>query len=281
MKKFQDLKSRFFASSILVLLFVAIIFFADLLFMRFIVTLVVCFIASLAALEMIQFAQKKQIVIDKNLLIGAVILEIIAFFIYSQYPELKILPILVFFIFMVFLFLSNFKKIENSFLRISTTAFSFLYIAIPLGMFIPILYIDVFEMQDGRFWVFYLIFVTKLTDIGAYFGGKFFGKKKLASKISPKKTIFGAISGLVFALAGSLTFLIFSKHNMFDFNLFEAIFLGLLLGVFAQIGDLSESLLKRDVKVKDSSKIPSFGGVLDFLDSIIFNIPIIYLFLIG
>ena len=73
----------------------------------------------------------------------------------------------------------------------------------------------------------------------------------------------------------------FSKSSVFDFNLSEAIVLGIILGVFAQFGDLTESLIKRDAKIKDSSKIPGFGGVLDMLDSHIFNIPILFMFLVG
>jgi len=281
MSKFADLKKRFFMYSGMIILFGLIIFFSDLHFMRFIVALSVSGLAALAALEYSALVKKKEIVLSNNILIGGIICEIIAFFIYSQYPQLKLLPLLVFLIFMVFLFISNFKNIQGSLLRISTAAFGFLYVAIPLGMVLPILYLEVFEMQEGRIWLFYLIFVTKITDIGAYFGGKLFGKKKLASEISPKKTIFGSISGLVFAIAGSLLFLIFSKNNMFDFALFEAIVLGLILGVFAQFGDLCESLIKRDMKIKDSSKLPGIGGILDMLDSLIFNIPILYIFLIG
>ncbi|HEU64467.1 MAG: Phosphatidate cytidylyltransferase [Candidatus Anoxychlamydiales bacterium] len=281
MKNFKDLKSRFLVSIISIIILILVIFFADLLFMRFIVTLVICSLGAFGANEFVHFAKKKQIAIDKNLLVGAVIFEIIAFFIYSQYAELQILPILVFFLFLIFLFFSNFNKIENSLLRISTAAFGFLYIAIPLGMVLPILYIETIEMQDGRFWIFYLIFVTKITDIGAYFGGRLFGKKKLAAKVSPKKTVFGSVTGLIFALGGSLLFLIFAKSSVFDFNLSEAIVLGIILGVFAQFGDLTESLIKRDSKIKDSSKIPGFGGVLDMLDSHIFNIPILFMFLVG
>ncbi|NGX28578.1 MAG: Phosphatidate cytidylyltransferase [Candidatus Anoxychlamydiales bacterium] len=281
MTKFADLKNRFFIYLGVIILFGLIIFFSDLHFMRFIVALAISALAAIAALEYTELVKKKQIHLSNNVLMGGVICEIIAFFIYSQYPELKLLPLLVFLIFLVFLFFSNFKNISDSLLRVSTATFGFLYIAIPLGMVLPILYLEVFEMQEGRIWLFYLIFVTKITDVGAYFGGKLFGKKKLASKISPKKTVFGAVSGLVFALGGSLLFLIFSKHNMFDFNLFEAIILGLILGVFAQFGDLCESLLKRDMKIKDSSKLPGIGGILDMLDSLMFNIPILYIFLIG
>ncbi|MFA6501877.1 MAG: phosphatidate cytidylyltransferase [Parachlamydiales bacterium] len=186
---------------------------------------------------------------------------------------------LFFLIFMIYLFFVNFRQIENSILRISVSAFGFLYIAIPFGMLFPIIFLQ--DGQDGRLWVFYLIFVTKLTDIGGYFGGKLFGKRKLAEHISPNKTIFGSISGFVFAIAGSLFFLIFSKPNVFDLNFTQAILLGVILSGFSQFGDLCESLLKRDAKMKDSSTLPGIGGVLDMVDSLMFNIPIMYCYLLG
>jgi len=235
----------------------------------------------MATLEYINIAKKKNIAISSSLLLGGVICQVLAFFIYSQYPQLKILPIIVFVLFFMFLFISNFRYVEKSFLRISASSFGFIYIAIPFGMLLPILYMQIIEVQDGRIWILYLIFVTKLTDIGAYFGGRLFGKKKLAPSISPKKTVFGSISGILFALIGSLTFLIFSKHNVFDLNLIEAIIMGIVLGVFAQFGDLCESLLKRDAKIKNSSKLPGLGGILDMVDSLMFNIPILYILLIG
>lgn len=281
MEKFGDLKNRFFISAGLIIAIVLLIIFSNLLFMRSIVALAICVLAAIAAIEYINIAKMKKIHLSGSIIIAAIICEVLSFFIYSQYLELKVLPIIVFVLFLMFLFMSNFKEIERSLTKVSVASFGFLYISMPFGMILPILYIQNFEMQDGRYWVLYLIFVTKLTDIGAYFGGRLFGKRKLAANISPKKTVFGAVTGIMFALIGSLLFLIFSKHNVFDLTIIEAVVMGLILGFFAQFGDLCESLFKRDAKIKNSSKLPALGGVLDMVDSLMFNIPILYIFLIG
>ena len=191
------------------------------------------------------------------------------------------MPLIVFFLFVVVLFISNFNKIENSFNKIAFSVFGFVYIAIPIAMILPILYLNSFQAQDGRMWLFYLIFITKITDIGAYFGGKLFGKKKLIEKVSPKKTVFGSVSGFIVAIIASYGFTYFSKPNFFDISIAEALVLGAILSIGSQIGDLSESLLKRDVGIKNSSNIPGIGGILDMMDSLILNIPITYFFLMG
>ena len=281
MSKLQDLKIRFFVSAVIIIASLLLIIFSDLIVMRGIVALAVCILASAAAYEYFVIVKSKKIDVPSSLLMGAVVLEILSFFIYSQYPQLKILPILVILLFFMTIFIINFKHIQRSIVRISVAAFGFFYISVPFGMLLAILYIQSYEIQDGRFWVLYLILVTKLTDIGAYFGGRLFGKRKLAPHISPKKTIFGAVSGLVFALMGSLFFLVFSQENTFDLNMIEAIILGLILGVTSQFGDLCESLIKRDANIKNSSKLPGIGGVLDMVDSLLFNIPILYIYLIG
>jgi phosphatidate cytidylyltransferase len=82
-------------------------------------------------------------------------------------------------------------------------------------------------------------------------------------------------------MIGSLAFLYFSKPNVFDLNLTSAISLGIILSGFSQLGDLSESLLKRDAKIKDSSSIPGIGGILDMVDSLMINIPILHCYLLG
>ena len=281
MKKLDDLKKRSLMSGIVVVLVFLVIFFSNILFVRPIIALVLAALAYFAISEFVVFAKAKNINLSKSFLIGGAICEIIAFFISSQFPALNILPAFVFFLFILFLFLTIFNQIKDSFLKISLTTFGFIYIAIPLAMILPILYISNVEMQDGRMWIFYLIFVTKITDVGAYFGGKLFGKKKLAKNISPKKTVFGSVSGLVLAVLASLGFTYFAKENFFELSLIEAGILGVVLGVLAQVGDLCESLLKRDANVKDSSKLPGLGGILDMLDSLILNIVVLYFFLIG
>ncbi|NRB08114.1 MAG: phosphatidate cytidylyltransferase [Richelia sp.] len=112
-------------------------------------------------------------------------------------------------------------------------------------------------------------------DIGAYVVGKFFGKTPL-SEISPKKTVEGAIFGIaasvVIAIAGTY-YLHWSKF------LITGTALGLLIGIAALLGDLTESMLKRDAGVKDSGQlIPGHGGILDRTDSYIFTVPLVYYF---
>jgi phosphatidate cytidylyltransferase len=149
-----------------------------------------------------------------------------------------------------------------------------------MGMVLGILYFG--HGQDGRFWIAYLLIVTKIADVGAYFAGNLWGKKKLAPTISPKKTVEGAICGLICAMLVSYGFHCLSSSIpgiYFDLTLFQSIILGLLLGLIGQFGDLSESLLKRDANKKDSNSLPGLGGALDSIDSLLFNSAIVYIYL--
>ena len=113
-----------------------------------------------------------------------------------------------------------------------------------------------------------------LTDIGCYYVGTKFGKHKLAPVISPNKTIEGSVGGGIFSVIGAVVIGYF-----FGLEWYLALIAGLLCTVFAQIGDLSESLIKRDAGVKDSGhSLPGHGGFLDRTDSFIFTIPMMYYF---
>ena len=113
-----------------------------------------------------------------------------------------------------------------------------------------------------------------LTDIGAYYIGRHFGKHKLAQVISPNKTIEGSLGGIFFALLGA-----FAVGYFLDLEWYFSLILGLICTVFGQLGDLSESLIKRDAGVKDSGDaLPGHGGFLDRCDSFIFTIPAMYYF---
>ncbi|MBW4597632.1 MAG: phosphatidate cytidylyltransferase [Brasilonema angustatum HA4187-MV1] len=113
-------------------------------------------------------------------------------------------------------------------------------------------------------------------DIGAYFFGKFFGKTPL-SDISPKKTVEGA----VFGIAGSVVVAVVAAYYLnWPKFVFTGVALGLLIGIASLLGDLTESMLKRDAGVKDSGQlIPGHGGILDRTDSYIFTAPLVYYFL--
>ena len=124
----------------------------------------------------------------------------------------------------------------------------------------------------GKGLVLLLFFSVLITDTGCYYFGSKFGKHKLAPVISPNKTIEGAIGGTFCAVCMS----IFIAH-LIELPLYHAIIAGILIALFSQIGDLCESLIKRDAGVKDSSNIlPGHGGFLDRTDSYVFTLPVLY-----
>lgn len=201
----------------------------------------------------------------------------------TNYPEAKLLPEIVLLASLLVCFLYYFAKGNSPFINVSTTLFGIGYLAVPLSCLISIAYFAPTDsVHGGRWWLCYLIIVTKMTDTGAFFIGKRFGKQKLAPYISPKKTWEGAIGGLIAALIASVVMNILSSLNgdrIYALDAWQTIWLGLTIGVFAQCGDLAESLLKRDCGVKDSNRLPGLGGVLDIVDSLIFTAPLIYIWL--
>jgi phosphatidate cytidylyltransferase len=114
-------------------------------------------------------------------------------------------------------------------------------------------------------------------DTGAYFLGHAFGRRKLMSRVSPHKSVEGALGGLLFAVIAVLiakaTFASFLSSR-------DVVVLGLVSPVMATLGDLVESLMKRDVKIKDTSRaLPGHGGMLDRFDSVLFVAPFVYYYL--
>ena len=119
---------------------------------------------------------------------------------------------------------------------------------------------------------------TAFCDVGAYYGGKLFGKTALRPEISAKKTLEGAISGFITSMIAAVILVYFNKAS-FGNNLFHGVMIGLFAGIFSQFGDLFESLLKRDAGLKDSGKVLlSHGGILDRIDSYIFVVWAIYFY---
>jgi len=133
-------------------------------------------------------------------------------------------------------------------------------------------------LPDGRDWVYLAMFTTFANDTGAFFIGRAWGKRRLIPAISPGKTWEGAMGGLlcaiVIAVAMSRIPLLFSASVL---KYWQAILLGCLISLFAQLGDLVESLLKRNMAVKESGKLlPGHGGILDRFDSLSFTGIVVY-----
>jgi phosphatidate cytidylyltransferase len=133
-------------------------------------------------------------------------------------------------------------------------------------------------ITDGRAWVFLALFCTFGSDTAAYFIGRAVGKHKLAPSISPGKTWEGTIGGLLGAVGVSLLFLLPTPVSLApQLSWWQAAILGVLVSVFGQLGDLVESLFKRNVGAKDSGTLlPGHGGILDRTDSVMFAIVVVY-----
>jgi len=129
-------------------------------------------------------------------------------------------------------------------------------------------------LPDGMYWIGLAFLTTWACDSAAYFIGSWIGKHPFFQRISPRKTMEGAIAGLV---AGTLVGALLGL--MLHIPLYLGIPLGLLISLAATFGDLSESLIKRQVGVKDSSNlIPGHGGALDRIDSLLFTVTVVYYF---
>jgi phosphatidate cytidylyltransferase len=174
-------------------------------------------------------------------------------------------------LFLLFLLELTKKKTHQPILSISATIFGILYISWCFSFLIRIR-----QLPEGALLAGFLLLVTKSSDIGAYLWGKKFGKTLLLERVSPKKSLEGALGGFFTSLGVGLIFSLFIE----SINFWEKFFLIIILAIIAQLGDLFESLIKRDCQVKDSGKIlPGMGGVLDVIDSIIFTAPTFYLYL--
>ena len=152
----------------------------------------------------------------------------------------------------------------------------FVYLAVPLSLLWPILYAS--PSSKGVWWLVYIVAVTKLTDVGAYFAGKLFGKVRLAPKLSPKKTLEGLAGGKILAIVCGVV-LYYSVLHTGAISFIEIVIVTGIFSLVGQLGDLSESLLKREAGIKDSSTLTSHGGVLDTLDSLLFSLPLFALYL--
>jgi phosphatidate cytidylyltransferase len=124
------------------------------------------------------------------------------------------------------------------------------------------------------------IFVPKVCDIGAYFTGRFLGRHKMAPVLSPKKTWEGAAGGLLAAIAISVALDRVTAVSPLHGDLLLEMGFGLSMGIVSMLGDLAESMIKRDCGHKDASQaVPGFGGILDVVDSVIFPAPLAYLWM--
>jgi phosphatidate cytidylyltransferase len=172
------------------------------------------------------------------------------------------------------------RPLNGAIFSVSTTVLGVIYIVIPIGHFLKLL-----SLSHGIYYIYILTGLTIMTDVGAYFGGRLFGRHPAGLKISPKKTLEGYATGIVSAVFYSLLInLIWEKvwNDTPSFGTIETILFAIVFSVISVAGDLAESGMKRDAKIKDSAgTIPGHGGVLDLSDALLFTIPLCYIYLIA
>ncbi len=167
--------------------------------------------------------------------------------------------------------LFSFKEIEKVSLHVGTGALALVYCAVMPTM-LALLFRDAGD--DGPAWVLMSMAVVWGSDTGAYFAGRAFGKHKLAPRVSPKKTIEGAVGGLLTSVVAVFVF----KYTLLpQLELWQVFVVAIPANILGQIGDLCESVIKRAHGVKDSGVIIyGHGGLLDRIDALIFAIPWFY-----
>jgi phosphatidate cytidylyltransferase len=217
-----------------------------------------CLVAALAAKEYLELADSP---------IRAVVLVVALCWVVSDATAPSSLVILT----MALLWVGAEVLISNHTIQqASTGVFAAVYVGMPLGMLVAV--------HSLRGWpaTLLLIGTVVVSDSMQYYTGRMFGRHKLAPEISPKKTIEGAVGGLIFGTA----FLTIVGARLLPFSGFgPLIILGVLVVVFGICGDLFESRLKRTAGVKDSSSlIPGHGGVLDRIDALLFAVAPFYLY---
>jgi len=236
-------------------------------------TLFIFIISFLGTKELVSFYEKKGIVLSKSVTFLVSIVPLTVLF-YDMNTGVEVVFILALLLF----FTELFRGKEEPMHIVSGYALAFVY----LGIF-PATLLATMKMTEPIVFI-YIYSVIMATDIFAYFGGmtcsKIFKTHPLAKKISPKKTIEGSISGIIFAIiSGILIYKYTPMYEIMNLNMSKVLILSFIISIFGQFGDLFESLLKRACGVKDSSDIiPVHGGILDRFDSIIFISPIVYVY---
>lgn len=178
---------------------------------------------------------------------------------------------------LIVMFRELFNNKGSAILNVGATLTGIFYIGVCAGSLYMIREFSTFPGDKaGIFVISYLVSIW-LSDSAAYFGGVTFGKHRLLERVSPKKSW----EGFFFGLAGAIgSFFLFRFLFLEFLNPVDAVVLGLIVGIVGPLGDLVESLLKRDAGVKDSSNIlKGHGGFFDRFDSVIASAPIVYIYL--
>jgi len=267
----NNIVPRFISSALII----AFVYFTVMVWPDWVFCAVLTLMTGMALYEFYSLVEKKGIPIFKTSGISiGILVPLSIFFTFEPTKGWELLFIIAV---LLTIFVLQFTRRENSnaIFGVSTTIFGILYISWTFSFMLKLKLMDNPALPSGGLLVAFLLLVTKMGDIGAYIVGTYFGKHSLIPRISPKKSVEGALGGFLFSVGAALA----SRSFLPSIPIHHLLILGCLLGVLAQVGDLSESLVKRDCQVKDSADyIPGLGGVLDLVDSILFTAPTLYFY---
>ncbi len=262
--------TRIIVSILAIPIILLVSFFGELYFVAF-----VSFIGLTAFYEFSTMSKKKGISINFPLGLAFSFFLILNFY-YSFAGELFLFLAISF----ILLLFELFRNKGSVILNVGSTLLGVFYIGIFAGTLVGIRQMFIGTQQlynSGGILIIFIFASIWICDSAAFFIGSAIGKHKLFPRVSPNKSWEGAIAGFIFTV---LT-MIASRFLFLDFlSITQSIILGIIIGSIGQLGDLVESLIKRDAGVKDSSAlIPGHGGIFDRFDSLLFTAPAVYFYL--
>jgi phosphatidate cytidylyltransferase len=256
-------RQRIITGWVLVGLFVAIFLFSPAWLVCIIATLVIL----LASWEYLEMTCSEQSLADRSLCLA--LASLIPAAACSGRADCLLGALFVSFLLLGVRSLAGGKELKARFEELQLCFFGIFYISFTLSHFVLVR-----NLEDWRPWIFFILIVTYIGDVAAFFTGSRWGKRKLSPLLSPKKTVEGAIGGLFASvLAGCACKLLFFSALTGA----QALWISAVLSISGQLGDLLESLVKRSYDIKDSGRmLPGHGGILDRVDSILFAGPVGY-----
>jgi phosphatidate cytidylyltransferase len=233
----------------------------------FLFWLVILIVSGIGLLEFFTITGSDKDKSIRPLLIAASLLPL--FFSFSQQPLITYSGFFAAFTLNALLIIFFFSALETPFDTFVKTIFGLAYIGFASAHLNLLMALD-----NGAAWLLVLTTITAASDSGAYFIGKNFGKNKLCPSLSPGKTIEGFIGGLVFGTLGALAVTLIVLNGI---NMVILAVAAIAISCLGVLGDLTESMLKRSMNVKDSGSIlPGHGGILDRVDSLLMTAPLFY-----
>ena len=237
----------------------------------------ICFLTAGGLYEFFYLIKKKDIPIYSYT--GIFIGVLIPLSIFTRFELTKNWELLLIVCGFLIMLLLQFKRQDNrnAILGLSTTLFGVLYVSWFFSFIVKIHLL--LPGMDGAKLVLFIVAVAKAGDIGALLFGTWLGRHPLLPQVSPNKSVEGTLGGLACSALAAVVCQSWLPHQPYFTTGFVAL-IGCFFGGLGQLGDLSESMIKRDCNVKDSGNLlPGIGGVLDLIDSLLFSAPAFYLYM--